>query len=72
MAGINSHGNYITTSERDMAAFDRLPPRLRAALRDARHDWACSVVWTYKLKHGVEKTLAELRRLDEAISTTGQ
>lgn len=36
----NENGNYDTTLERQMAAYDMLPPKARKALQEAQFDWA--------------------------------
>lgn len=48
MAGRNVwRGNYRTTPERDMAAFDKLPPSIRRALAESVEQWAAQPILTW-------------------------
>lgn len=48
----NSSGSYRSTPERSMAAFDRLPPTARKALREAAFNWATQPILT-QFRRGV-------------------
>ena len=60
----NSKGSYSTTPEQTMAAFDKLPPSARVALREAISDWATQPFLT-KWRNGVYKTGKDIaKRID--------
>ena len=42
----NSKGNYRTTREKDLRAYEKLPPTLRQALRDAAFNYAPQPILT--------------------------
>ena len=42
----NSKGNYYSTPQRTMAAYDQLPPSARKALQDAMFCWATQPIRT--------------------------
>ena len=42
----NSRGSYRTTRQNAMKAFDKLPPKARAALANAAFNWAAQPVLT--------------------------
>jgi hypothetical protein len=42
----NSRGSYATTSQRTMAAYDKLPPSARKALQDAVVSWAVQPIYS--------------------------
>lgn len=49
-------GNYRTTAERDMRAFDKLPPSARRALANAIEQWAAPPIltWHNRQRRGFE------------------
>lgn len=56
----NAIGDYRLTPEADMRSFDSLPPRVRAALRDAPFDIAAPQVRSIKNHDGTESTLLQI------------
>jgi hypothetical protein len=40
----NQHGSFMTTAQRDFAAYDVLHPRLRWRLRNMAHDYAAEEI----------------------------
>lgn len=58
-------------AEDQMMAFDRLPPELRAWLREAKLPWSprsCRAIWARARKGGgsITETIARLERAEEA------
>jgi hypothetical protein len=59
----NSQGNYRTTPQRAMAAFDKLPAVVRIALHEAVANWAPQPILTEyrRLKYDAHPVLALIR-----------
>jgi len=55
MSSNSKGGNYYTTAELTMAAYDKLPPAARRALANAMGNWAPQPYLT-RYKRGVIKT----------------
>jgi uncharacterized protein DUF6525 len=59
-------GNYRTTKENAMKAFDKLPPEARSALANAVEDWVpqpfLTKLWRgYEVRSGIWSTLSASR-----------
>lgn len=58
--GQKGYGIRLTTSQREMAAFDMLPPTLRQAVNDAPYSMSSEWVLTYHRDKGWKATLREI------------
>jgi hypothetical protein len=74
MADFNSDGPYRTTHERDLKAYDNLPPGLRKAVREAVFNWAAEpVLARLRRVRSVKFLIGEIQMLDreQAAKRTG-
>jgi hypothetical protein len=60
--GTKGYGTQPTTSQREMAAFDLLPPTLRRALDDAPYSMSSEYVLTYHREKGWKAALKEIEK----------
>jgi hypothetical protein len=65
---MNQTGGRQTTDKADMAAFDRLPEDLRAALRNAPYDFGAIDIGIYARTYGGKHALVRFARSLPEIS----
>lgn len=62
----NAAGDYLVDRAKDMACFDHLPLRIREVLRNTIFDIGAPQVRSTHNRLGVNRTIAEIRRIDVA------